>query len=301
MPNHVETTIKIIGTESEIKAVRDFMKGEKDEDGHSNPFDFNRLIPMPPSLRITSGSSTSNGIALAKALDSEDFSGIDEILSRAWCAEKGIETREQMIENLKNDGYTSLEEGRMAIENEEKYGHQDWYSWSVDVWGTKWNSYSHFLMEEGDDGDWFGFSTAWAHPFQIIEALSNKFSNVQFDIAFADEDTGYNVGRYSILDGEIIDEFFPEGGSAEAYELAFEINGSDYEEYDVFLDYDEEDFVGNEYMEACLNLAIKHRSLDEDIPTWVLHTALENCVEDENFEYAEKLKGFIALAEGKEK
>ena len=82
--------------------------------------------------------------------------------------------------------------------------------------------------------------------------------------------------------------------------MAFEINGSDYEEYDVFLDYDEEDFHGNDYMGACLALAIKRQSLDEDIPLYVLHTALENCVEDENFEYAEKLKGFIAIAEKKE-
>jgi hypothetical protein len=229
MPNHVTNDIIIVGTDKDIKAVREFMKGDY-SDGEKNPFDFNQLVKMPPEL-------------------------------------------------LKGQG---------------------WYDWSINNWGTKWNSYSHYGFDD-DLGEALGFQTAWSHPFPIVVALSNKFPRVQFNIRFADEDTGYNVGEYSILNGDVFNENFPEGGSDEAYELALDINGSEYELYDNFFDYDEEDFVGNTYMETCLRLAIKNRTLDEDIPTWVLHIALENCVEDEDFEYAEKLKGFISLAEAKEK
>lgn len=46
MPNHVENRLKIIGSEGEIKQVKEFLKG-KYENGTDNNMDFNNITPMP--------------------------------------------------------------------------------------------------------------------------------------------------------------------------------------------------------------------------------------------------------------
>jgi hypothetical protein len=52
MPNHVTNDIIIVGTDKDIKAVREFMKGDY-SDGEKNPFDFNQLVKMPKQLGVT--------------------------------------------------------------------------------------------------------------------------------------------------------------------------------------------------------------------------------------------------------
>ena len=305
MPNHVTNEITIIGTDSEIKAIKDYMKTEE------NPFDFNNITKMPkilvgtksPMDTITQEEYDRQELIIAvfekysKLEGDKLFDAINNDLKIPLTIEE-----QNKVKYFNFHGYSRCLTKKLREQAINECGYDNWYDWQRNAWGTKWNSYSHYGLDEEDEVDCtFGFQTAWSHPISIIQALSKKFPNNQFNIRFADEDTGYNVGEYSILGGEVIEDYFPEGGSDEAYELAIDINGGEYELYDSFFDYDEEDFVGNDYMETCLRLAIKEETLDEDIPTWLLHIALENCVEDENFEYAEKLKGFISLAEAKEK
>jgi hypothetical protein len=45
----------------------------------------------------------------------------------------------------------------------------NWYDWSVENWGTKWNSYEGHVTDEG-----IGFSTAWTPPAPIIAALAKQ-------------------------------------------------------------------------------------------------------------------------------
>ena len=66
-----------------------------------------------------------------------------------------------------------------------------------ETWGTKWNAYYH---ESRDDSD-FVFDTAWNHPRPVIKALSLKYPEVIFKIAYADEDMGSNLGTYTIING----------------------------------------------------------------------------------------------------
>ena len=47
MPNHVRNEIEINGSLIDIMAVRDFMNGE------DNPFDFNKIAPIPEELEGT--------------------------------------------------------------------------------------------------------------------------------------------------------------------------------------------------------------------------------------------------------
>ncbi len=64
----------------------------------------------------------------------------------------------------------------------------DWYSWRVDHWGTKWNSYEN-VIRQYDNILYIKYLTAWETPKQILVKLKedNKeyrivnFSHYEFD------------------------------------------------------------------------------------------------------------------------
>jgi len=59
---------------------------------------------------------------------------------------------------------------KMSDELKRKYGFDDWYSWSVDNWGTKWGAYDNEFEKETNT---YRFTTAWSPPSpNIIEALT---------------------------------------------------------------------------------------------------------------------------------
>lgn len=106
----------------------------------------------------------------------------------------------------------------------------NWYDWSVNNWGTKWNAKS-LSGEPRIDDTVVRFETAWAHPFPVIDALSQKFPDKLLHVAFADEDLGQNIGEYTIQ-GTSVWKHLIEEGSGEARDFAAElIHGMTYEEW----------------------------------------------------------------------
>jgi hypothetical protein len=103
-----------------------------------------------------------------------------------------------------------------------------WYRWNIDNWGTKWGGYSY----ERPAINIFTFETAWASVPLIIDALSKANPKVTFKYSWADEDTGYNCGR-AIYHNGLIEQSIPNGGSREAYELAFELRPDRAENYEL--------------------------------------------------------------------
>lgn len=97
-----------------------------------------------------------------------------------------------------------------------------WYEWSYANWGTKWNAYASDLARFTEGV--VTFETAWNHPTPVVRALSMRFPEAPIHVQWADEDMGYNVGRYTILAGEA-DELPLVQGSAEALALAESIWG----------------------------------------------------------------------------
>lgn len=58
----------------------------------------------------------------------------------------------------------------------EKYGHSDWYSWSIENWGTKWNCDAQdWMTVENPTEDvasvTFWFDSAWAPPIALYEYI----------------------------------------------------------------------------------------------------------------------------------
>lgn len=195
MPNWVKNEVVISG---DISAVKDAIL----KDGK---FSFENFIPMPQSLRIEEGTCVLNGIALLRGTEEE---------------KEHIKERNSAEEIKK-----FLDLGKIALENEEKYGARTWYYWSINNWGTKWDvDVDNVRVEETDNAIYLYFETAWSTPFPFFEKLSKEFAEVEIYVRFADEDLGSNCGEYTLVGGEITEDL--EGD----FEFACDMWGYDAEE-----------------------------------------------------------------------
>jgi hypothetical protein len=106
-------------------------------------------------------------------------------------------------------------EREMCIEK----GIPNWYDWNIDNWGTKWNAGSCSYIEDNI----VAFETAWSAPHPIVMALSEMYPDVEFLHVWADEDTGYNCGSITYVNGMAVRKQVPVAGSREAYDIAFKL------------------------------------------------------------------------------
>jgi hypothetical protein len=198
-----------------------------------------------------------------------------------------------LINDLIESGRANLEEAQMALDNVRDYGYPDWNEWNTNNWGTKWNAYSQDAREDGA----IKFETAWSTPYPVMEALSRKYPEAIIKVRYADEDFGHNVGEYELQDGIEISGNYPEGGSNEAYELAADIQGDP----DWFIDrllYIEAE-TADELEESEINeirYAYDKGALGE-FPKVVLEVMEQMAVEEENYEFAQRIKTTIAVNE----
>lgn len=176
MPNWVMNVVKFDASGEKMNEIKRTITDEKCN------FDFNKIIPMSPSLKLTSGSITE------RSLD---------------CYRNGTDRnrRDMLMEKYKIDGdafdaYYEL--GKAYDANIQQYGYPTWYEWCNANWGTKWNASETYWNSDNI----VTFETAWSCPFPIFERLSEMFPDVQFEVAFADEDIGSNCGILLYNDSE---------------------------------------------------------------------------------------------------
>lgn len=116
--------------------------------------------------------------------------------------------------------------GDLGLEERRLYKDNNWYDWRTKNWDTKWNSYGYDEGLEFDEGNnQIRFFSAGRCARKVILALSRQYPDVLFELRYADEDLGYNVGQISMIAGEEIDGIIPKEGTAEAQELAADIMG----------------------------------------------------------------------------
>lgn len=86
-----------------------------------------------------------------------------------------------------------------------KYGHDNWYDWAWDNWGTKWDLAYTNIPDPDSEGNIFvfGFETAWSTPEALIKSLSSLVKDVNIEVEFSDEDYGSNYGKYTCCNGEM--------------------------------------------------------------------------------------------------
>ena len=167
-----------------------------DENGN---VDFNKVIPMPQDLQITSGSMSY------------------KVQHKTWFSEFTAEEikKQQPItdefEKLYNDTMTQQEFASLVVTNKplfekirkflglklrgqyaqrkdcikdyietfakgffnlKRYGERDWYEWSINNWGCKWNASESRVDTKFDGTMVISFDTPWSPPQGVLEEIA---------------------------------------------------------------------------------------------------------------------------------
>jgi hypothetical protein len=278
MPNHITNRLTIIPNETnvtlftgeDVLRVREAIKGERED----QYIDFHKIAPIPKELEGT--------VSPMRIISQEEY---DE-------QERKI-AENDLTENEKNWGISRGLTQALADEYKEKFGHCDWYGWQTANWGTKWNAYEQY----SNDDAVIEFDTAWSTPYSLLVNLSKMFPQITFEVEYADEDFGYNVGRYVLLNGEVTEQNIPDGGSQEALEMAMDIKGD--EEYyleSYLIDEADEDGELSDFAETLIQIAHERGKLVEDYPVIVLDKLKELALADEQFERVVEIDKLLTKA-----
>lgn len=268
MPNYITNIVEIHAKGKALKNILTALRRDGDQYGS---VDFNKLVPMPESLDLTKGSITDAAVrAYISHLRDEIVNHPDrpgslaEVKRYVLAGEKiltgsfGVNTSVSQYmspseaamqadrHNMTVESF--LELGKKYLDNQLTYGSATWYDWCVDHWGCKWNTEEGSLLKDDSDNI-LQFDTAWSAPRPFMEALSKAFPGTKFFHRWADEDIGYNVGQMTLYGGAVVSEKIPEGGSKEAYEMAFEILEIDPREHCLRYDAKEGTYVYDESMD----------------------------------------------------
>ena len=218
MPNHIKNIISFKGNQTDIDELFCFVKSKDDDEGKEY-FDFNKIIPMPDILAdIEESTEAEHGAALL-LLQSEmapyacgnlyDFE--IERIREATGLPSDTPIR-KIARAYLNENPETANLGRRRLVAINETGYASWYPWSIESWGTKWNSYDNDFSKLNT----VNFKTAWSMPEPIMKKLSELFPKVEFEWKWADEDKGNNCGIWTFENGELFCDKL-ENGSNEAY------------------------------------------------------------------------------------
>jgi hypothetical protein len=122
--------------------------------------------------------------------------------------------------------------GSLTMEDQVRTKGRNWYDWSIENWGTKWDCYESTFRKEVDpildqlaeaasgkrkSGVVYGrvlftFQTAWAGPDPVIKAMSEQHPTLKIKHEYSDEDSsGSNHGRNVYENGDLIEEVVFDG------------------------------------------------------------------------------------------
>jgi hypothetical protein len=84
-----------------------------------------------------------------------------------------------------------------------EYGHDNWYDWRIDNWGTKWDTdeSSQNIIEHTDENFWIDFDSAWSPPIEWVKRVSNMYPTLTFEITYMEEGMGF-CGKFLCIGGE---------------------------------------------------------------------------------------------------
>ena len=199
MPNWCSNRLSVTG---DYGTIEDFLKFVKDE---NTDFSFDKVIPCPPELSA-----------------------------------EGVHSY--------GSGETGDKWDKLRAENQEKFGFATAIDHHCCMWGTKWNLAEGEQWKVGIDNDGLHtkafndglhtkaemyFSTAWSPPIGVIEALSLKFTDLDFILNFFEGGVVF-CGEMVWSDGDlVVDEQYDD---YEKYpdrfkELAYEAGDTCWAEY----------------------------------------------------------------------
>lgn len=207
MPNHVKNILKMKG----LTTLPLFTDKESWDKKMVPALDFSKIIPMPESLDMVSGTiervAVEAAVRKAAGAAKKTFGGPH---LRPGLSDSEYETWRSRAD-MSEDELVKL--GAQYLQNLILYGATTWYDWRVEHWGTKWNSYENTQI----DPDTITFETAWSAPEPVIAQLAKMYPDAEIEHWWADEDTGSNDGYARYSGGEAVEFVEYEQNSSEAF------------------------------------------------------------------------------------
>lgn len=226
MPNWVRNRLRIIDDNYQ-NIINRITTYKNKEDGFQ--MDFEKIIPMPESIRNTELSTTTPtcmGLFINSIKKTPDFQKYITalVLNKGNFVSYSDEHQERLIEEMikNNERFKTKDDvlsyGKQCFDNLVNYGVIDWYEWSMKNWGTKWNASRTEI-----NGNEIIFETPWDPVPELIKLLSKDYPNVVFEYDYSDEQICVYCGEIEISNGEYTKVEQYEDGSKEAYEKGFEL------------------------------------------------------------------------------
>lgn len=206
MPNHIDTQVVVTGNGRDINQFKKLFIA-KDKEGIL--FDFNAVIPMPEELKDTISPSPRTLIqAKEKPYDWVDEKDIERVIA----------VRVAQFEN--------------KAKYIKKFGADNWYDWSINHWGTKWNSYNCSVVGESKGMLRLHYNTAWSPAKPVFDKLAEMFPQLSFEMRVLDEGWGY-AGTYYWSEGDFWDEIYQDEESIKEFaEEYYDYEADDCEDED---------------------------------------------------------------------
>ena len=148
MPNWCHNQVTFTGSTGDIENLVTQLASE------TTHFDFNKVIPMPTELR---------GVC----------SPVKAFKTKAEVAEYNNNVSEGIGQAITHAKHKALLK---------KYGHAEWYNWSLENWGCKWNNDNDVDISYDNKENscvTYGFDTPWGPPEGIYLALREQFPEVR--------------------------------------------------------------------------------------------------------------------------
>ena len=236
MPNHVTNIIQLSG---DAKRIAEALAAIQNDGFGIGSISFQKLIPMPESLNIESGTRTARGLSAYR-----DF--VDIYLLGRNTDQKDVlnipRDKEAPFLRIRRDiREEEWELGRAAFRNIMLHGASTWYEWCNQNWGTKWDAYGFDEFGLCRDGS-LRFLTAWAPPHPVIERLAETYPEFSILHEWADENLGHNCGRREYANGGLTEEYLPDYGP-DSLQFASGILGIDLEDLEEWGEDDTEGMV----------------------------------------------------------
>lgn len=129
MPNHVTSILKVSGDPDKVKAMFEAIK--IDEIGIGS-IDFNKIIPMPPTLEIESGSRTNRAVKLYQDFVAESAAiTLLDLVKNDENHENNIAELIKKYEEMAKDDPGLMQLGEQYYQNIQNHGHPTWYQWCI--------------------------------------------------------------------------------------------------------------------------------------------------------------------------
>lgn len=79
----------------------------------------------------------------------------------------------------------------------------NWYDWSIEHWGTKWDVMDSEITELSDGAVDVLLITAWECPFTALKEISTMFPELTFEGRYAEEFIPANCGKFHLKNGAL--------------------------------------------------------------------------------------------------